>query len=245
MELKEIKLRNKKIREIYFGKNRDGSEKLVDYHEFQLMREVLSSQKKRNFYNGLLRRYPYIFKFEYLERIEGVKMKGDLLFTDGNKNFLVVECKSIRYKKRNERRRGRRKLEEQVLMMMKILKISLDTYHSIIGIGVTDVQHPFYIQISYRFVDDDYIDLELPNPHTIEKNPILALQDYCRYNEILEPEFVNGDGLMQVKILLKDKEFIGRSHYSKYSERYNQLNAACRLCKKLNIPYDGAIIYYL
>ena len=125
-------------------------------------------QKNKSIYNGILSNYPLIYDYEYRKKGANKVKKGDFLFTDGNNNYLVVECKSLKYKVSKEKIRiAKRKIEKQVPDMMKILKDCLTNLNSIIGIGITDEQEPYYIRISCKFSDDHLTYTKLPNLHIL------------------------------------------------------------------------------
>lgn len=121
--LKEIKYRDKVIRTYLINRNWDEDMHHDDLPEFKLIRKVVITQKDLMIYGGLLRRYPYIYNYEYQAKFSTYKQKGDLLFTDGKENYLIVECKSIRYKAKGKRTEARKTLRDQVSKLMRIIRI--------------------------------------------------------------------------------------------------------------------------
>ena len=116
---KEIKLRNRSLRMIF----RPKMPRSDIYSESQLMAFVITNSKEIT----ILKEYPYLFAFEYMVQPPFSQFgRGDLIFTNGNNQFLIVELK---YLTRNSgrtsqtsRRRHRRKVEEQALRYGRCFK---------------------------------------------------------------------------------------------------------------------------
>ncbi len=239
MNLEELKHRDNVIRFYLLNRNWDKDKSGGDYPEFELMRKIAASNNDELIYNGLLTNYPFIYDYEYRMKAGTEIKKGDLLLTDGNDNFLVLETKSLKYKTGGKRRLARRDLEKQVPMMIKILKNSLERCDTILGIGVTDEEEPFYIHVSSKFKDDRLNNLQLPNLELIQKNPVDALKEFCTKNNISEPEYIIKDDEYHVKIILDDQELLGiHKSIMSFITIIDKFYAAADLCNKLDIPYD-------
>ncbi|MHA1124885.1 MAG: hypothetical protein ACTSO7_06555 [Candidatus Heimdallarchaeota archaeon] len=121
MTNKELQKYDKQVRkEIYLRVQRPVDEETV------LMSFIVSHQK----HIPTLCDFPYLLEFEY-EIIPGKSNlgRGDLLFSDGENNFLIVETKYLKKKttgktknKNTTRRKQRRKAEKQVIEYSHDLK---------------------------------------------------------------------------------------------------------------------------
>jgi len=89
-EIEDIKHRHKTLKNYLENRNWDKNPRggLI---EFDLMRDVAKNLHKRK---PFLKNFIFIYDYEW-EVIPGRtdKNKGDLVFTDGKNNFLIVECK--------------------------------------------------------------------------------------------------------------------------------------------------------
>lgn len=116
---KDIKHRDKTIRCYIISRNWDKNP------EFLLVREVVQNLKTRR---PELSEFKYIYDYEWeVEPGLSDKGKGDLIFTDGNNNFLVVECKN----------KHSQEVRQQTLKYMKLLKRIYENAKSIKGLAVT------------------------------------------------------------------------------------------------------------
>ncbi len=89
-EIEDIKHRHNTLKNYLENRNWDKNPR-GNLIEFDLIRDVAKNLHKRK---TLLKNFIYIYDYEW-EVIPGRtdKNKGDLVFTDGKNNFLIVECK--------------------------------------------------------------------------------------------------------------------------------------------------------
>lgn len=134
IEIEEIKYRDSIIRPYILGRNWDSNE------EFLLVQKVVKGERIGNY----LKDYPFIYDYEW-EVLPGLTNygKGDLVFTDGKGNFLIVECKFIDLNDsgstaRTKRRKKRRHVEEQTPKYMMEFKSKHPNVKKVIGLGVTN-----------------------------------------------------------------------------------------------------------
>ncbi len=83
--LKEIKYRDKVIRTYLINRNWDEDMHHEDLPEFKLIRKVVITQKDLMIYGGLLRRYPYIYNYEYQAKFSNISKKEICFLLMGKK----------------------------------------------------------------------------------------------------------------------------------------------------------------
>ena len=134
VSLEEIRHRNKIIREYITGRTWDKNS------EFLLIQKIINGDIVQNY----IEKYSYIFDYEW-EVIDGYTNhgKGDLVFTDAQGNFLIIECKYINLNEtgktaRTKRRNNRRHIEKQVPKYINAFKWKTPDAKNVIGIGVTN-----------------------------------------------------------------------------------------------------------
>ena len=150
----DIIYRDKVLRAYLTNRNWDEESILGSNPEFQLMRRIVKNQFNEIILDGFLKTYPYIYDFEYETRLGFKKGKGDLLFSDLKGNFLVVECKSLKFKRSSTKRTaGRKDLKTQLPKYVKFIKNKLRDVKSVVGLGFTDMETPFKL-----FCDSYYQD---------------------------------------------------------------------------------------
>ena len=94
-------------------------------------------------------KYCYVFDYEW-EVVPGMSQYGvgDLVFTDGNENYLVMEVKQLSYGSgRNQcvaRRKARRKVEKQAIKYTNSFRKLHPEAKSIIGVAVASSKWTFY-----------------------------------------------------------------------------------------------------
>ena len=83
---KQIKHRDETIRSYILSRNWD------ENPEFLIVQDVIQDLPKKK---PQLKKFKFVFDYEWeVEPGLSNKGKGDLIFTDGKKNFLIVECKT-------------------------------------------------------------------------------------------------------------------------------------------------------
>jgi len=143
---KEIKLRNRSFRKIFRSKTPCSEVS----SEFQLMTFVITNSKEIT----ILKNYPYLFAVEYMVEPPFSQFgKGDLIFTDGKNQFLIVELKYLTKNSGNtaqtSRRKHRRKVEEQALRYGRCFK-KRHPECNIAALAITNenLNHKYYTNIS-------------------------------------------------------------------------------------------------
>lgn len=117
--------------------------------EFGLVQEIVKKQKK--VCDGRLKRYPYIFKYEYcIFPGQSNTGKGDLIFTNKRENFMVVEVKYLDLHQtgktaKNRRTKKRKHIKTQTKRYMKELSTSYPDAKSIKGIAYTNESYKVYM----------------------------------------------------------------------------------------------------
>jgi len=116
---KKIRHRDKTIRSYILSRNWDNNP------EFLIAREVVQDLTKKM---PELRKFKFVFDYEWeVEPGLSNKGKGDLIFTDGDNNFLIVECKF----------RNSKEVRQQTLKYMKLFKVIQNDVKLIMGLAVT------------------------------------------------------------------------------------------------------------
>lgn len=135
---KEYRIRDKKQRARIFNISANNSS------ELNLIREVIKKIKK--IWNRNLKKYSYVWNHEWCPVIgQTDKGKGDLVLTDGNRNFLVVECKFISYfGNKSNRTHNRKKVKDQTIFYMKKFKELNFGEISILGMAYTNEKYLIY-----------------------------------------------------------------------------------------------------
>ena len=132
--LEVIKHKDKIIRNYILGRNWDKN------NEFLIAQQIIKGKKIKNY----LKKFPYVYDYEW-EVVHGHNNygKGDLVFTDGKGNFLIVECKYIDLSDtgstaRTKRRKKRRYIEEQITRYIDAFKRKNRETKKVSGLGVTN-----------------------------------------------------------------------------------------------------------
>jgi len=155
--LEEIKQKDKELREKILSGNIDPIVFNGDYFLvksiIELQTELLKSNREpRNKKEKYLMKYPNIFLHEWYV-VEGMSQygKGDLVFTDGNKKFLIVEVKELSLNSgRNQcvaRTKSRKKVKKQAINYMSAFRKKFPGAKSIKGAAVAGNEwkfSPFY-----------------------------------------------------------------------------------------------------
>ncbi len=150
-----IKLADKRLRDYILSIDRSIAWRLNG--DFTLVQSIIKQQtellensdKLTSSMAEVLVKYSYIFDYEW-DVIPGMSQfgVGDLVFTDSNKNFLVMEVKKLSYGSgRNQcvaRRKARRKVEEQTVKYMNAFRRKHPEAKSIIGVAVASYEWTFY-----------------------------------------------------------------------------------------------------
>ena len=142
---KEIKLRNRSLRMIYSLK----TPRSDVYSESQLMLFVITNSKEIT----IIKNYPYLFAVEYLVNPPYSQFgKGDLIFTKGKNQFLIIELKYLTQNSgrtsQTSRRKHRRKVEEQALRYGRCFKRRHPEFHiSAMAITNENLNHKYYPNI--------------------------------------------------------------------------------------------------
>ena len=130
---KEILRRDNIIRSYILGRTWDKND------EFLLIQRIINGDKK----DELLSKYPYVYDYEW-EVSDGASNlgKGDLVFTDSKRNFLVVECKYIDIydqgrTARTRRTMKRKKIKEQTQNYVLYFKNKHSEAKSVKGLGIS------------------------------------------------------------------------------------------------------------
>lgn len=141
--LRECKRRDKILRD--YIRKRDWDQSL----EFKLARNLLISPTRtwRRHYS----RYHYLFDYEWVNPAG----KGDLVFTDGNNRFLIVELKSMLTdigltsgkRSRERRRRKMRHVEEQTRTYAKQWHEMNPQVDSTVGVCITETESKQLIEL--------------------------------------------------------------------------------------------------
>ncbi|KKM62655.1 hypothetical protein LCGC14_1519480 [marine sediment metagenome] len=116
---RDIKHRDKTIRSYVLSRNWDKNP------EFLLVQKVVRdlTEKKPE-----LSEFKFVYDYEWeVEPGRSDKGKGDLIFTDGHSNYLIVECKK---KKPQE-------VKQQTLKFMKLCKNIIKNVQTVKGMAVT------------------------------------------------------------------------------------------------------------
>ncbi len=130
---KEILRRDNIIRSYILGRTWDKND------EFLLIQRIINGDKK----DELLSKYLYVYDYEW-EVFDGASYlgKGDLVFTDGKRNFLVVECKYIDIydqgrTARTRRTMKRKKIKEQTQNYVLYFNNKHSEAKSVKGLGIS------------------------------------------------------------------------------------------------------------
>ena len=142
MKIKDMKQRDDRLRSKILNNTSNHS------HEFRLVQEIIKKQK--TVCGGRLKRYPYIFNYEYC-MIPGQSNtgKGDLIFTDKRDNYMVMEVKYLDFYQsgktaKNRRTKHRKKVKTQTKKYMKELSSFYPGAKSIKGIAYTNQSYKVY-----------------------------------------------------------------------------------------------------
>jgi len=115
---KEIKRRDKTIRSYILSRTWDKNP------EFLLIRKVVQDLTKKK---PELSKFKFVYDYEWeVESGLSNKGKGDLIFTDGNNGFLIVECKN----------KNPQEVRQQTLKYMKLFEEIQRDIELIIGVAV-------------------------------------------------------------------------------------------------------------
>lgn len=246
---KNIKHRDKTIRSYIISRNWDKNP------EFLLVREVIQDLTKRK---PNLNKFKYVYDYEWeVETGLSNKGKGDLIFTDGKNNFLIVECKN----------KNTQEVRKQTIVYMKKYEEIQKDAQMVIGMAVTKegwdlVSHESpYWNLDIKEEDRPYYELfdDLDNPDEIKKrnkcqeiyknlglvpnNPINALkelEDKCiikidyKESEDNKPPF---ECEVWIKIL---RDLPGESYYGKamgLKKKEAKVIAYADICNQLFLPY--------
>lgn len=150
-----IKLEDKRLRDFIFSIDRNIAWRLNG--DFTLVQSIIRQQTELLENSGILQnhnmkslvKYRYIFAYEW-DVVLGMSQYGvgDLVFTDGNENYLVMEVKQLSpFSGRNQcvaRRKARRKVEEQTIKYMNAFRRKYPEAKSIIGVAVASNEWTFY-----------------------------------------------------------------------------------------------------
>ena len=108
--------------------------------EFLLIQRIINGDIK----DELLSKYSYVYDYEW-EVFDGASNlgKGDLVFTDGKSNFLVVECKYIDLDDqgstaRTRRTKKRKDIKEQPKKYISSFKKKHPEAASVMGLGISN-----------------------------------------------------------------------------------------------------------
>ena len=110
---------------------------------------LVNSAIPKNRKEKALLEYRYISLFNW-EVVPGMSQYGvgDLVFSDGNGNFAVMEVKHLTSRsgknQREKRRKARKKVKEQTIKYMSAFKRMVPEANSIIGIAVASDEWTFY-----------------------------------------------------------------------------------------------------
>lgn len=155
MDYKELKKIDKKYRvfilsdEFLSSMKSNGDTRLVQSIIKLQTRLLESSEKAKSRKEEILMKYRYINGHEW-EVVVGMSQYGvgDLLFTDGKDNYLVMEVKALSpFSGRNQcvaRRKARRKVEEQAQYYMSEYRSKNPEAKSIKGVAVASYEWRFY-----------------------------------------------------------------------------------------------------
>ena len=131
---KEIIRRDKLIRLYILGRTWDKND------EFLLIQRIINGDIK----NELLSKYSYVYDYEW-EVFDGASNlgKGDLVFTNDKRDFLIVECKYIDIDDvgstaRRRRTMKRKKIKEQTEKYIYSFKNKHPEVESVKGLGITN-----------------------------------------------------------------------------------------------------------
>ncbi|TKJ21034.1 MAG: hypothetical protein CEE43_11235 [Promethearchaeota archaeon Loki_b32] len=155
VDIDNIKLKDKRLRDYILSVDRN-----IAWHlngDFTLVQSIIKQQtillenssKNSNRMDEVLIKYCYIFDYEW-DVVSGMSQYGvgDLVFTDGNENYLVIEVKQLSYGSgRNQcvaRRKARRRVEEQAIKYMNAFRKKHPEAKSIIGVAVASSEWTFY-----------------------------------------------------------------------------------------------------
>ena len=134
VSLEEIERRDKIIHDYITGRTWDKNP------EFLLIRQIVKGDIIENYID----KYSYIYDYEW-EVIDGFTNygKGDLVLTDAQDNFLIIECKYINLDEtgktaRTKRRKNRRHIEMQTPKYITAFKWKTPEAKTVIGLGVTN-----------------------------------------------------------------------------------------------------------
>lgn len=153
--INNIKLEDKRLRDFILSIDKNIAWRLNG--DFTLVQSIIKQQTKllgsieipQNRNMKALVKYRYIFDYEW-DIVQGMSQYGvgDLVFTDGNENYLVMEIKQLSYRSgRNQcvaRRKARRKVEEQTIKYTNAFRRKHPEAKSIIGIAVASNEWTFY-----------------------------------------------------------------------------------------------------
>lgn len=108
--------------------------------EFLLIQRIINGDKKEK----ILSKYPYVYDYEW-EVFDGASNlgKGDLVFTNGKSNFLIVECKYIDLEAqgrtaRTRKTKKRKEIKDQPKKYISCFKKKHPEAVSINGLGISN-----------------------------------------------------------------------------------------------------------
>lgn len=258
IDKEELLHRDKTIRNYINARNWDKNP------EFLLVKDLINELGNRR---PDLKDYIYIYDYEW-EVIQGEahKGKGDLIFTDGNNNFLIIECKN---KDSHEVRR-------QVLKYINIFRKKNPQTNKVIGLAVTpktwDVitENMGFWDIELSENDKQYYELfiDLTDPLEIEKrnelqeiyknigyyptNPINALNELkdkliLSTIKYIEPTNLNKPFMYEIYVGVR-KDLPEEEYYAKHSDnkikRLVKALTAAKVCNQIYLPYHMKEWYY-
>jgi len=246
---KNIKHRDKTIRSYIISRNWDKNP------EFLLVREVIqnlitSKPKLSDF------RYAYDYEWEVETGLSN-KGKGDLVFTDGKNNFLIVECKN----------KNSQEVRKQTIDYMKKFEEIQKDAKVVRGMAVTPerwdlVSHESpYWDLDIKESERPYYELfdDLDNPDEIKKrdkfqeiyknlglmpnNPINVLKE-LEDQAIIEIDYKESEDIIPpfecevwIKIL---RDLPGNIYYGKAKElkkKEAKVFACANICDQIFLPY--------
>ncbi len=246
---KEIKHRDKTIRSYILSKNWDKNP------EFLIVKEVVQdlAKKKPEF-----SKFKFVFDYEWeVEPGLSNKGKGDLIFTDGKNNFLIVECKN----------KNAQEVRQQTLKYMKLFKGIQNDVKLIKGIAVTKRRWDIitddlnYWDLDIKEKERDYYELfdDLENADEIKlrdkfqelykelgiepKNPINALKELedkglieinFKESEVIAPPFYS-EVWIKTHEFFPEEKYYGKGNGLKKKEA--KAYAYADICNQLFLPY--------
>lgn len=251
-EIEDIKHRHITLKHYLENRNWDKSP-TGNIIEFDLIRDVVKNLHGRK---PILKSFVYIYDYEW-EAVPGRtdKNKGDLVFTDGKNNFLIVECKL----------RDSNYVRIQVRELIDDLKKIKPNIGKICGLAVSKDDWDYldengrwhYEKVNEYFqsydnliLDPDQLDIKSRfqeyyiNLGYKPKDPTSALneleqQNFLELNDNSEKLDNNPPFIIEIRALLNDiqaKEYIGKGEA--LNKRKAKALASANICEQVFLEYD-------